>query len=131
MTCSVILWAIFQGYFIPGYGYQAYTDLTGLFVAFVLIFLIAVSSGMVLGEPGMAVLSFFGSVFVNAVVEYTVLALPSSLGSAGSSQLGSLGLPPLPDLAIPLVFYSLFPVTMLLGFAGALVGSFLGERFLG
>ncbi len=130
MSCSILLYAIFQGYFIPGYGYTPYTDLTGLYVAYFLILLTAVSSGMLLAEPGRALASFLGSLLIVVVVEYIVLMLPSLLGIVGIAQLGQLGILSLPDLAIGLVFYSIFPIVLMLSLFGAVAGSLLGERFL-
>ncbi len=130
MTSAVLLAFIFQGYFVPGFR-APYRDISGFFfLSYALIFLVAFVSGMLLSEFSAALGSFFASLGVAAVTEYLVLTLPSALGLAGLGVLAEFGIPPLSDLAIAIVFYSLFPVTLLLGFSGAIAGVFFGERYL-
>ena len=99
-------------------------------MAYLLVFLIALLSGMLSSDIGEAVLLYFASLAVTCAVEYVVLILPSLTGLAGSAVLAEAGLVPLPDLALLVVFYSLFPVPLVLGLFGSLAGAALGESFL-
>ncbi len=127
LISTIILAFTFQGYFVPGFR-AVYRDL--LFVAYILIFLVAVVSGMMLTEISTAVLSNFVSLALAGFLEYVVLTLPSTLGIAGLGVLADAGVPPLGDLAITIIFSTLFPVPTLVGFAGSVVGAALGEKVL-
>jgi hypothetical protein len=131
MTSSVLLTFIFQGYFVPGFRPTFPTGPRELiFVAYFLVFLVALLSGMLSSDIGEAVLLYFGSLAVTCAVEYVVLILPSLTGLASPTVLAEVGLVPLPDLALLVVFYSLFPVPLVLGLFGSFVGAALGESFL-
>ncbi len=131
MTASVLLTFIFQGYFVPGFRPTFPTAPRELiFVAYFLVFLVALLSGMLSSDIGEAVLLYFGSLAVTCAVEYVVLILPSLTGLAPPTVLAEVGLVPLPDLALLVVFYSLFPVPLVLGLFGSFVGAALGESFL-
>ncbi len=130
MTSGILLAFIFQGYYVPGFR-SPYRDVSGFFfLSYALIFVVAFISGMLLSEFSAALGAFFASLGVAAVVEYLVLTLPSTLGLAGLPVLAEFGIPPLTDLAIAIVFQSLFPVAILLGLSGAVAGVFLGEKYL-
>jgi hypothetical protein len=67
---------------------------------------------------------------LSATIEYTILTLPSTVGSVGPQVLFEVGLAPLSDMAITIVFYSLFPLVLMLSLAGSMVGAMLGEAYL-
>ncbi len=114
---------------MPGFNI-ANREISGILLAYTLIFLVAVISGMILSEFSVALTGFFASLGVAAVVEYLVLVLPSILGIAGPDVLANIGLPPISDVAVTIVFSSLFPVPIILGLVGSIVGAILGERIL-
>jgi hypothetical protein len=131
MTSSVLLTFIFQGYFVPGFRPTFPTGPRELiFVAYLLVFLVAVLAGMLCSDLGEAVLLYFGSLAVTCTIEYVVLLVPSLTGIAGPPVLAEAGLVSLPDLALLVVFYSLFPVPLVLGLVGSLTGAAVGESYL-
>jgi hypothetical protein len=130
MTSTILVFFVFQGYFIPGFNRIDPTTPSGVFLAYLLVFLVALLSGMLLSEISIAIRAFFVSLAVAAMVEYLVLALPSILNIAGTDVLAQIGLPPISDTAIAIVFYSIFPVPLFLGLVGAFLGALLGEQFL-
>ncbi len=126
----MILAFVFQGYLVPGIITPYRPPVEYVYLGYGLVALVAVASGVMLREISTTVGAFFASLAVAASVEYVVLTLPSMLDQTRSELLLQVGLAPLPDMAITIVFYSLFPVPLMLGFIGSLVGAALGESYL-
>jgi len=86
------------------------------------VFGISVLAGVIIADFGVAVGSFFSSYALAAIQTYTILVLPGYTGGL-----------PVPDAlvaaAVVFTFTALFPVILMVGFAGTLLGSALSERF--
>jgi len=130
MTTTIILAFVFQGFLVPGIITQYRPSGNYAFLGYALVTLVAIASGMMLRDISATVASFIGSIGITVVMEYFVLTLPSSFGQVDPGLLLQVGLAPLPDTAITIVFYSLFPVAIILGFVGSLIGATLGESLL-
>jgi hypothetical protein len=130
MTSAVVLAFVFQGYLVPGLVSSYRPPQDYIYLAYLLVLLVAVASGMMFADLGHAVIAFFASQMVAATLEFIVLTLPSTIGQVDASLLLGAGLAPVPDMALTIVFYSLFPVVTLLGFAGSLIGAAMGETYL-
>jgi hypothetical protein len=130
MTATIILAFVFQGFLVPGIVTQYRPPGNYALLSYLLVTLVAVASGMILRDMSATVTAFITSLGITVALEYFVLALPSSLGQADPSLLFQTGLAPIPDTAIAIVFYSLFPVAIILGFIGSLIGAALGESLL-
>ncbi len=130
-TSTILVSFVFQGYFVPGFNTaNPQSTQSGVFLAYTLVFLVALFSGTLLSEFSIAIRASFVSLAVAAIVEYLVLTLPSILNIPGTDVLAQIGLPPIPDTAITIVFSSIFPGPLFLGLIGAFLGALLGERFL-
>jgi len=130
MTTTIILGFVFQGFLVPGIVTQYRPPGNYALLSYLLVTLVAVASGMVLRDMSATVTAFIASLGITFTLEYSVLTLPSPLGQVDPGLLFQTGLAPLPDTAITIVFYSLFPVPIILGFIGSLLGAALGESLL-
>jgi hypothetical protein len=130
MTSAVVLAFVFQGYLVPGLTSNYRPPQDYVYIAYALILLVALVSGMMISDLGRVVGALFVSLALSATIEYTILTLPSTVGSVGPQVLFEVGLAPLSDMAITIVFYSLFPLVLMLSLAGSMVGAMLGEAYL-
>ncbi len=130
MTSAVVLAFVFQGYLVPGLTSVYRPPQDYVYIAYALILLVALVSGMMISDLGRVVGALFVSLALSATIEYSILTLPSTVGSVGPQALFEVGLAPLSDMAITIVFYSLFPLVLMLSLAGSIAGAVLGETYL-
>lgn len=121
---ALALAEIFQGQLIPQKYYggntnQFFSAATGYYFG---VLAVAVLAGLVINDAPRAVLSFFGSYVVSGLVIFLVLSLPALIGNS------------LPEVffnaAITFTFTALFPIALLVGLVGTILGAALGERYL-
>jgi hypothetical protein len=90
---------------------------------FLLIFIASVLAGMLLVDPGVIVLSYFGFLALSTFIVYVCFALPAILGTIESAALGgSLMQEGLSVIARVVFIYLLIPCLM-----GGILGGIIGE----
>ena len=121
---ALTLAEIFQGHLIPQRYYggatgQFFSVETGFYLE---VLAVSVLAGLVINDPPRAILSFFGSYVVSGIVIFVVLSLPAFVNNA------------LPEIifnaAIAFTFTSLFPIPLVIGLVGTILGVALSERYV-
>jgi hypothetical protein len=122
---ALTLGQIFQGNLIPQHYYGgASNELVSVSTIFYLEVLgLSTLGGLVIQEPQKVILSFIGSYVIGSLVTCLVLMLPGFVNSTAIPQLVF-------EMAIVDTFTALFPIPLLVGFAGIFLGLVLSERFL-
>src|SRR6266571_3214864 len=105
LMSGAVLSAIFQGFLLPStyYGGSSGTLPLGVWFPYLEVLGASILAGIVMGDAGKTILSFFAS--------YGLAAL-------------------LTRQAAVITFTALFPIPLLVGFLGSVVGSALSERLL-
>lgn len=85
------------------------------------VFGISILAALVIRDLGAAVLSFFASYGLGMILTYLVLVLPGYAGVIVATNA-------LIQTAIVVVFVAFFPVLLLTGLVGTLLGTALSER---
>jgi hypothetical protein len=123
---GIVLTAMFQGLLLPTSAQGVYTQVntptSGPLLFYLAIFGVSTVGGIVLEDVGVAVLSFFLSYALGGTIIFLVLALPAYLGLFAFANA-------LYDTAIVFAFAALFPLPLLLGLIGTIIGVWLAERF--
>jgi len=125
LMSGAVLSAIFQGFLLPStyYGGSSGTLPLGVWFPYLEVLGASILAGIVMGDAGKTILSFFASYGLAAVVTYLVLAMPGIIGAFPVADL-------LTRQAAVITFTALFPIPLLVGFLGSVVGSALSERLL-
>jgi hypothetical protein len=122
---ALTLGQIFQGNLIAQHYYGgASNELVSASTIFYLEVLgLSTLAGLVIQEPQRVVLSFIGSYVIGSLITCLVLMLPGFVNSTAIPQLVF-------EMAIVDTFTALFPIPLLVGFAGIFLGLVISERFL-
>jgi hypothetical protein len=125
------LWAIFQGLLLPqvvnGGGLQSEVlngnpIALGIFYSGILG--TSVLAALAISDLGRAVISFFASYLLAAILNVIILALPDFTG-AYNDPLGVLV-----GASVTFTFFAFFPLSLIAAVGGTLFGSAVAERYL-
>jgi hypothetical protein len=86
------------------------------------VFAVSLLAAILLNEAGTALVSFFASYLLGAIITYFVLALPGFVGTFDFPEV-------LSRTAIAFTFGTSFPMPLFVELTGTLVGVWLSERF--
>jgi hypothetical protein len=87
------------------------------------IFAVSVLAAMTISDASKAFMSFFPAYILGAIITYEVLALPASIGVYQPPD-------PVEEYASTFTFTAFFPIPILLGLAGTVLGIALAERLV-
>jgi hypothetical protein len=125
---SLTLGAIFQGYLLPTTGGGLLPEVYGasplwLWIFYLGSFGISALAATMIYDPAPAIIGFFFSYGICAILTFIVLALPEFIGIIQTNGV-------LQKVAILHTFSALFPIALLVDMVGSIAGVALGERFL-
>lgn len=131
---GVTLWAIFQGLLLPKSDIVFspvpppsvwYTESYLVALYYVMLFAASFLAGLYVGDIGRAIIAFFGSYLIGAIILYEELSFPGLI----STDIGFRE--SLAKLSISWTFVVLFPFPLALGLIGGIVGAAFQETIVG
>jgi hypothetical protein len=125
------LWAIFQGLLLPqiitGGGLLPEVingNPIALGIFYSGIFGTSVLAALVIYEVGQAIISFFASYFLAAILNVIILSLPDITGTY-NDPIGALT-----NASVNFTLTAFFPLPLIVGLVGTLLGIGVAERYL-
>lgn len=135
MTLAAItLWAVFQGLLLPKSDIVFapisppslwYTESYLVALYYAMLFAASILAGLYVGDMGRAIIAFFGSYLIGAIIIYEVLSFPGLL----STDIGFRE--SLAKFSVNWTFVVLFPFPLAVGLIGGIIGAGLQETIIG